>query len=119
MEKKKRKVSKWISTILLGAILFLFVLICILQLALPPENGFVPWSKENVIDLSAIPGMLQENYKVFIHCLILIVIVIALSKLIRMIFKNIMQRSDRAKTVITLLDGLINMEAQLPSSSLS
>lgn len=107
MKKKKMKVCTLISTILLGLVFFMFLLTCILQLALPETNGFVIWSKENVVDLSLIPGMLQENYKVFIHCLILIALVLALSKLARLIFKNIMQRSNRAKTVITLLDGLV------------
>lgn len=107
MKKKKMKVSTLISTILLSLVFFMFLLTCILQLALPETNVFVIWSKENVVDLSLIPGMLQENYKVFIHCLILIALVLALSKLARLIFKNIMQRSNRAKTVITLLDGLV------------
>lgn len=107
MEKKKMKVSTLISTILLSLVFFMFLLTCILQLALSETNAFVIWSKENVVDLSLIPGMLQENYKVFIHCLILIALVLALSKLARLIFKNIMQRSNRAKTVITLLDGLV------------
>lgn len=107
MKKKKMKVSTLVSTILLGLVFFLFILTCILQLALPETNGIVTWSKENVVDLSLIPGLFQENYKVFIHCLILIALVLALSKLARLIFKNIMQRSNRAKTVITLLDGLV------------
>ena len=107
MKKKKMKVSTLISTILLSLVFFMFLLTCILQLALPETNVFVIWSKENVVDLSLIPGMFQENYKVFIHCLILIALVLALSKLARLIFKNIMQRSNRAKTVITLLDGLV------------
>ena len=107
MEKKKIRVSTLISTILFSLVLFLFILTCILQLSLPEANGFVSWSKENVVDLSLVPDMLKANYKVFIHCLILIALVLALSKLIRMIFRNIMQRSNRAKTVITLLDGLI------------
>ena len=107
MKKKKMKAGTIVSTVLLSLVFFLFILTCILQLALPPTNGFVAWSKENVVDLSLVPGMLQENYKVFIHCLILIALVLALSKLARLIFKNIMQRSNRAKTVITLLDGLV------------
>lgn len=107
MEKKKMRVSTLISTILFSLVLLLFVLTCILQLSLPEANGFVSWSKENVVDLSLVPDMLKANYKVFIHCLILIALVLALSKLVRMIFRNIMQRSNRAKTVITLLDGLI------------
>ena len=101
------KAGTIVSTVLLSLVFFLFILTCILQLALPPTNGFVAWSKENVVDLSLVPGMLQENYKVFIHCLILIALVLALTKLARLIFKNIMQRSNRAKTVITLLDGLV------------
>ena len=107
MEKKKKKVSKIISAILGGLIILTFVIIMILELILPSNNSFVIWAKENVFDINLIPSGFSEHYKVIIHCLILFVLVLSISKLIRLIFRKIMTKSNRAKTVITLLDGLI------------
>lgn len=107
MEKKKRKLSSILSLSLAAIVLIAVLVIIILQLILPQTSEFTKWAKENVIDVYQIPELLKENYKVFIHSLILIAIVIAISKLIRTIFKNIMKKSNRAKTVITLLDGII------------
>ncbi|MDY5298912.1 MAG: hypothetical protein SPH43_04665 [Candidatus Enteromonas sp.] len=41
MKKKKMKAGTIVSTVLLSLVFFLFILTCILQLALPPTNGFV------------------------------------------------------------------------------
>ncbi len=107
MEKKKRKVSTIVSIALSGLVLIAFAVIAIVGAVLPDDNGFALWAKENVIDLKAVPELLKANYKVFLHCLILIALVIAVSMLLRLIFRNLMKKSNRAKTVITLLDGLI------------
>lgn len=107
MEKKKMKVSKIISYILGSFVLIALLATMITEIVLPKDNDFVIWAKENVCDITLVPTILQEHYKVFIHCTILIVIVFVISKIIRRVFKGIMQKSNRAKTVITLLDGLI------------
>ena len=107
MEKKKVKVSKIISYVLGALILTAFIATMILELALPNTSKFVIWAKENVWDIIALPDILSTHYKVFIHCAILIVVVVIVSKIIRKVFKNVMRKSNRAKTVITLLDGLI------------
>lgn len=107
MEKKKSKVSKIIGTSLGILVLLAFIIIMILELVFPGDNTFVLWAKENVFDIYLIPESLNAHYKVIIHCLILFVLVFTVSKLIRLIFRKIMTKSNRAKTVITLLDGLI------------
>lgn len=107
MEKKKRKASSLISLILAGIILACVIVILILEAVLPETNSFANWAKENILDIKAVPELLKANYAVFLHCVILIAIVIAVSKLIRTIFRNMMKKSNRAKTVITLLDGII------------
>ena len=107
MEKKKVKVSKIISYILGSLVLIGLLVTMVMEIVLPADNEFVIWAKENVCDITMVPTILEEHYKVFIHCAILIVIVFVISKIIRRIFKNIMQRANRAKTVITLLDGII------------
>ena len=80
MEKKKKKVSKIISAILGGLIILTFVIIMILELILPSNNSFVIWAKENVFDINLIPSGFSEHYKVIIHCLILFVLVLSISK---------------------------------------
>ncbi|MDD6301984.1 MAG: mechanosensitive ion channel family protein [Bacillales bacterium] len=107
MEKKKIKISSIISLSLGIIVLVAFVTIMILELALPADNVFSLWAKENVWDITQFPTLFMEHYKVLVHCIILIAVVIALSRLLRFIFRKIMNKSNRAKTVITLLDGLI------------
>lgn len=107
MKSKKLKISKIIGYVLSGLVLLGVLVTVVLELCLPSSNEFVIWAKENVWDVTAIPTLIQENYKTFIHCLILFVVVFTISKVIRAIFKKIMSKSNRAKTVITLLDGII------------
>lgn len=115
METKERKRKAWkIVSITLGALIILAFLVCIiLEVTLPSTNEFVAWAKENVWDVTQFPAMMQAHYKTLIHCVILIVVVLALSKLLRLIFKKIMEKSNRAKTVITLLDGIIKYGAAI------
>lgn len=104
---KKKKISKVIAYSL-GIVILLFALVSmILELVLPSGNEFVVWSKENICDITALPTVIESHYKVFIQCLILLVILLSISKIIRAIFRKMMEKSNRAKTVITLLDGLI------------
>ena len=108
-EKKNRthKVLSILGIILGSLILVAFVTCIVLELVLPPDSPFVLWAKENVWDVTAFPEAFQTHVKVLIHCAILITVVIALSSLLRLIFRKAMNKSNRAKTVITLLDGII------------
>lgn len=107
MNNKKRKTFKVISYILGIMILASFIVTMILELCLSKNSSFVVWAKDNVCDITKLPGILNEQYKVIIQCIILITVIMTLSKIVRMIFKKIMEKSNRAKTVITLLDGII------------
>ena len=51
--------------------------------------------------------------KTVFHCILLFILVFSISKLIRLIFKKIVEKSNRAKTVFTLLDGLIKYGAAI------
>ena len=108
-EKKNRthKVLSILGIILGSLILVAFVTCIVLELVLEPDSPFVLWAKENVWDVTAFPEAFQTHVKVLIHCAILITVVIALSSLLRLIFRKAMKQSNRAKTVITLLDGII------------
>lgn len=116
METKKSNKRKWISIIgiTLGVLVLLAFAICVsLEMILPETNGFVTWAKENIWDITTFPSMMQAHYKTLIHCIILIVVVLIVSRLLRLMFKKIMQKSNRAKTVITLLDGIIKYGAAI------
>lgn len=108
-EKKKQLNKKvWsIIGIVLGSIVILIFILGILFELLVPENAFAIWAKENIWDVTTLPAMWNEHKKIVIHSIILIVFIVAVSKIVRLIFKDIMKKSNRAKTVITLLDGLI------------
>lgn len=102
-----KKTFKIISYTLGIGILVAFFVTMILELCLPNTNAFVIWAKENVCDITKLPATLNKQYKVFIQCLILIAVIMTISKIVRAIFKKVMEKSNRAKTVITLLDGII------------
>ena len=112
---KKVSVKKVLSIVMivLFSLFALGVLIGVILELAAPANAFAVWSKENVWDVTTLPAEWRAHQKTVIHCLILIVVIFAVSKLLRLIFKRMMQKSNRAKTVITLLDGIIKYGAAL------
>lgn len=114
-EVKNGKVKKICSIVGISAcslIIFIFILGAIFELA-APQNPFAIWAKENLLDITSMSDSWHEHQKTVIHCCFLIAVIFALSKLIRIIFKKIMQKSNRAKTVVTLLDGIIKYGAAI------
>ncbi|MDD6981688.1 MAG: mechanosensitive ion channel family protein [Clostridia bacterium] len=112
---KKVPVQKVLSItmIVLFSLFAVGVLLGIILELAAPETAFAVWSKENVWDVTTLPSAWRSHQKTVIHCLILIVVIYAVSKLLRLIFKKMMQKSNRAKTVITLLDGIIKYGAAI------
>mgnify|MGYP003290825196 CR=1 FL=1 len=108
--KKEKSLAKKIWTIIvitIGAlVLTSFVAFMVLELVMPGE-AITLWAQENICDITKVPEVWAKHSKTVIHCVILIVVVLALSKILRTIFKKIMEKSNRAKTVVTLLDGII------------
>jgi small conductance mechanosensitive channel len=68
---------------------------------------FTKWVKENVWDISKTIDGLKAQLPEIIQCLIYIILVFAISKILRTIFRAQIKKSDRARTVVTLLDGLV------------
>ncbi|MGM9873352.1 MAG: mechanosensitive ion channel family protein [Bacilli bacterium] len=110
--KKTRKIVSIIGIVLGALILLLFVSGIIVE-AVAPTSTMGAWVKENVWDISKIPEAWNSHVKTIIRSIILIVVVLALSKILRLIFRKMMQKSNRAKTVITLLDGIIKYGAAI------
>ena len=115
VENKKDLVKKILRIGIItvcALIIFIFVLGVIFEAALP-ESSFGIWAKDNLWDISTFSASWQAHKKTVIHCCLLIAVVFALSSLLRMVFKKIMQKSNRAKTVVTLLDGIIKYGAAI------
>jgi small conductance mechanosensitive channel len=60
-----------------------------------------------VWDISKTLEGLKNQLPEIIQCIIYIILVFAISKILRTIFRAQIKKSDRARTVVTLLDGLV------------
>ena len=107
MEKKKVKKALKIASIAIFAFFILFFIIGVIIEAAAPDLPFSLWVKENMWDVSTLPDAWNTHKKTVIHCLILISVIFSVSALLRLVFKKMMDNSNKAKTVITLLDGLV------------
>ena len=91
-----------------GLSLFLLALIgsLIAELCLP-DSAIAVWMKENGWDVNKTFISLKSHVPVLVHCLIYRVIIYAVCKIIRLIFSAKMKKSDRTKTMFSLLDGFV------------
>lgn len=105
-KKKVKKALRIVCLTIFGLFIAFFVIGAIIAAA-APELPFSLWVKENMWDVSTIPDAWNTHKKTVIHCVILISVIFSVSALLRLVFKKMMQKSNKAKTVITLLDGLI------------
>lgn len=105
-EKTLKKIWSITSIVLISLVLFVFLLGIIFELALP-TSGFALWTKENIWDVTTLPAAWNSHKKNVIHCILVIVIIVGLTKLLRLLFKKLMVRNNKAKTMFTLLDGIV------------
>ena len=105
-EKKSKKVFTIIELTIIFAVLIAFLTFIIIELA-APTSEVGAWVKENVWDTTKAGKRFRSHLPLLIQSVIYVVVIYAVCKLIRMIFKKYMKKSNRAKTVITLLDGLV------------
>lgn len=112
---KKSKTRKILSIIgiILGSLVLVLFLVGIIIEGVDPTSPVGLWVKENVLDISQVPETFNAHLKTIIQSVILIVVIFALSTLLRLGFHKLMQKSNRAKTVITLLDGIIKYGAAI------
>ena len=105
MENKNK--VKHIVEISLGAIMILILIgVVVLQLVVP-ELELSAWVKENIWNVENSLSELKAQLPEIIRCTIYIFIILAVCKLLRNIFKFQINKSNRAKTVVTLFDGLV------------
>ena len=108
MENKKnsKKIFSILEKIILG--LFLIALIgCFIIQLVSPTIPFAVWTKENVWDIHKTFISLKSHVPTLIESLIYIVIVYAVCRVIRLLFSARMKKSYRAKTTLSLLDGMV------------
>lgn len=109
---KTRRILSLIGIILGSLVILLFIVGIIIE-GIDPTSPIGAWVKDNVWDISEFPKAFQEHLKTIIQSIILIVVIFALSSILRIIFHKMMKKSNRAKTVITLLDGIIKYGAAI------
>ena len=104
--KKTNKLLLAIEIVVLSLFILLFAGCIISELALP-ESELAAWMRENVWDVSKVLISLKAHIPVLIQSLIYIVLVYAVSRVLRIIFHAKMNKNDRSKTLISLLDGFV------------
>ena len=105
MEKKNKK-----TLIIKLSVFSLFLLLligCLAAEICAPASALAGWVKTNVWDVQRTLVSLKSHVPVLVNCLIYIVIVYAACQLMRLIFSVKMKKSDRTKTVFSLLDGFV------------
>jgi small conductance mechanosensitive channel len=107
MEKNtKKKTFLAIELSVLSLFLLMFVG-CLVAEICAPESKIAIWVMANIWDVNKTLVSLKAHVPVIINCLIYIVLVYSACKLIRMIFKARMKKSNRTKTVFSLFDGFV------------
>ena len=105
-KKNKKKAFGVIELIVIGIVIAAFITFLVIE-SVAPGTDIATWVKNNVWDTTKAQADFNNHLPVLIQSLIYVVIIYAVCKLIRIIFHKKMEKSDRAKTVITLLDGLV------------
>ena len=106
MEKKKSKVGLIIEIIVLSLFVLGFAFLIVMQIT-QPDLELSIWMKENILDVSTIKETVISHIPVLITSAFWIIVIYAISRILRIIFKARMEKSDRLKTVFSLLDGFV------------
>ena len=89
----------------IGALVIVFLLVCIIIQLAAPSSGAAKWFINNVWDLRKTGVNLKNHVPIFIDSLIYILIIYTICRIARLFFKKRMEKNNRTKTVYTLLDG--------------
>ena len=105
MDKKKRNM-RIVEFVVLSILLLAFIFAIIMELV-APTLAISIWLRDNIWNVKASLETFNKHVPTIVNCLIYIVLVYALCTVLRMIFRGRMQKSNRTKTVFTLLDGFV------------
>ena len=112
-KKKKNKQIAIIVEICVCAVVLLVFIALILLEVLAPATPLGGWVKDNVWNTEEAGAKFMTHLPVLVKSLVYIVIVLVVCILVRLIFKKIMEKSHRAQTILTLIDGLVKYAAAL------
>ncbi len=104
--KSKKKVFLIVELVGLSLFLLLFIGCLIAELCMP-ETALAVWIKTNIWDVHKTFVSLKSHVPVLINSFIYIVIVYAVCRIVRLIFSARMQKNNKSKTVLALLDGFV------------
>ena len=107
MDENKKKKGFLIAEITILALFVIAAIVSVVSQLVYPESVLGEWVKKNIWDIGKSLESLKAHIPVLINCLIYIVIVYAVCRLVRILFKAQMKKSNRLKTVFTLLDGFV------------
>ena len=105
-KKSKKKAFTIVELTIIFAVIIAFITFLIIEMA-APATSVGEWVKENIVDTDKVGKDFMTHLPVLIQSVIYVVVIYAVCKLIRMFFARKMKKSNRAKTVITLADGLV------------
>ena len=104
---EKRVKTKNIITIALGSLIFIGLVLALLMQLIVPDGDLSIWMKENVWNIENTVDKFKSQLPEIIQCIIYIFLILTISKVLRIVFKAQISKSDRRKTVVTLFDGLV------------
>ncbi|MBQ9416813.1 MAG: mechanosensitive ion channel family protein [Clostridia bacterium] len=110
-DKKQEKKGVWkaftlAELIIGGAFVFVFAVVIIASL-IAKNTAFSNWVATYIWDVRAAGVSIKNHLPVLIRCIIYIFLVYFISKILRTAFKKHMEKNDRKKTVVSLLDGIV------------
>ncbi len=105
-KKKNKKKFTIIELVIIGIVITACIVFIAIEMA-APGSSVGSWVKENILDTEKAGQDFIDHLPVLIQSIIYVVIIYAVCKLIRIIFEFIMKKSNRARTVVILLDGLV------------
>ncbi|MBQ7641599.1 MAG: mechanosensitive ion channel family protein [Acholeplasmatales bacterium] len=105
-KKKNKKKFTIIELVIIGIVITACIVFIAIEMA-APGSSVGSWVKENILDTEKAGQDFMNHLPVLIQSIIYVVIIYAVCKLIRIIFEFIMKKSNRARTVVILLDGLV------------
>ncbi len=103
---KKKKGFTIVELIVIGIVLITALVFIIIEMA-SPESTVGDWVKNNVWDTEKAGKDFMTHLPTLIQSVIYVVIIYAVCKLIRILLRRQMAKSNRTKTIVTLVDGLV------------
>lgn len=111
-KKKNKKIATIIELCVGIAFLLAFIALILIEVIAPSSTAGA-WIQANVWNTSEAGAKFMTHLPVLLKSLLYIVIVLIVCFIVRLIFKKIMEKSHRAQTILTLIDGLVKYGAAL------